>query len=131
MKIFINLLQYNIFFLLLLIFLSNHKVECKMSFDEFNNYFSNKTLDRIRQIYWNIILDLESKGIYDKSIQFFKRNYAEEYLHSINRIVIMYKLEDYYKYFDIELDDFVAQMEKIDIFKKDNIDYLFFDKFCN
>lgn len=96
-----------------------------MSFDEFNNYFSNKTLDRIRQIYWNIILDLESKGIYDKSIQFFKRNYAEEYLHSINRIVIMYKLEDYYKYFDIELDDFVAQMEKIDIFKKDNIDYLF------
>ena len=125
MKIFINLLKYNIFFLLLLIFLSNHKVESKMSFDEFNNYFSNKTLDRIRQIYWNIILDLESKGIYDKSIQFFKRNYAEEYLHSINRIVIMYKLEDYYKYFDIELDDFVAQMEKIDIFKKDNIDYLF------
>ena len=41
----------------------------------------------------------------------------------------MIKLSNFYEYLDknenIELEDFVDQMEKIDIFKKDNIQYLF------
>ena len=123
-----KILKYNIFIVLLLLLLSNHKVECQMTEEQFISYFSSKTLDRIRQIYWNIILDIESKGIYDNfSDSFFTRSYAEEYLHSINRAVIMIKLKNFYDYLDqnIELDDFIDQMKKIDIFKKDNIEYLF------
>ena len=123
-----KILKYNIFIVLLLLLLSNYKVECKMTEEQFISYFSSKTLDRIRQIYWNIILDIESKGIYDDySHSFFTRSYAEEYLHSINRAVIMIKLKDFYDYLDqnIELDDFIDQMKKIDIFKKYNIEYLF------
>ena len=120
------------FIFLLLFSFSIPKAECKISMSEFYNYFNNKTIDRIRQIFWNIIIDLENEGIEDIVSSFVRRSYAEEYLHSISRYIIMKKLEDYQKYInkssDMEIDDFVIKMNDIDIFKLDNIDYLFSDK---
>ena len=97
-----------------------------MSLNELINYYNNITFDRARQIYWNILLDLEK--IENSSI--IDRNKEENYLFSLNRKSMLENMRYYHHrfkelYFNKNLSYFEEKMESIDLFKLSNIDYLF------
>ena len=99
-----------------------------MSLDELIHYFNSITFDRIRQIYWNIINDLENRD-YPHIID---KNNEENYLFSTNRKEMLKFLPDFYDdnylknlYFNKSIKDFKDTMESIDIFQLSNIDSLF------
>ena len=96
-------------------------IYCKMTLDEFNNYLNSKTLDRIRQIYWNTIIDLGNITI--------KSRENAKYFHTWNRKSILKRMEKYYEHINntmnIDIDEFEFLMNKIDLFTLNNTDYLF------
>ena len=122
----INLIINKIFFFLLIFTFTLPNVKCKMTLGEFRNYFNDKTLDRIRQIYWNMVIYLENKGIHSADVN---RNYAIESLQDRKRSTLMNKMTDFYcDYFNnssIELREFVKKMDEIELFYYNNSDYLF------
>ena len=101
-------------------FLSKN-IYCKITLDEFNNYLNSKTLDRIRQIYWNTILDLGDITI--------KSRENVNYFHTWNRDSILIRMKTYYEYINrtmnININEFESLMNEIDLFTLNNIDYLF------
>ena len=126
MKNFSVLMKYNIFFYLLLISSLNPSIKCEMSYNELINYYNNITFDRARQIYWNIVLDLEKI----ENSSNIDRNKEENYLFSLNRKSMLENMSYYhYKfkelYFNKDLNYFEKKMKSIDLFKLSNIDYLF------
>ena len=121
-----NLFEHHFFVLLLVILFAFPNIKCDFSFDSFNDYFKTKTLDRIRQIYWNIVLYSEKESV--TISKYVTRSYAEEFLHTNTRAIFYKKLNDVYNYCSnifYEIEDFSNAMNFIDIFKKENIDYLF------
>ena len=129
MKKIINLLKYDLFFYLVITSFAFSNIKCKMTLEQFGTFFEGKTLDRIRQLYWNIIVFLENGGEYDIRVNHLKRSYAEENLHSIDRDTITWYLKDVYNYIDtyyiIEFQEFELIMDEIDLFKINKIDDLF------
>ena len=115
MKNFSVLMKYNIFFYLLLISSLNPSIKCEMSYNELINYYNNITFDRARQIYWNIVIDLEKIENFSN----IDRNEAENYLFSLNRKSMLENMDYYhYKfkelYFNKDLNYFEKKMKSID-----------------
>ena len=112
----------NFIFIHVLYFYISKLIYCqKITLEEFNNYFNNRTLDRVRQIYWNTIIDLGNINAKSKE--------NAEYFHLWNRKAIMYRLETYYDYIDknmsLDIKGFEKLMNGIDLFTLNNTDYLF------
>ena len=110
------------------IFILISKTRCEISKDEIYILFESMTLDRIRQIYWNILIDLNSKIPASSLGQRMQKTYIGETLHSLTRnetitdlVESLRTLSDDFPYYkDINL--FEKKLNDIDQFTSlDNI----------
>ena len=129
MKIFLFLMKYNIFFYFLLISFTIPSIKCEISLYELINYINSITIDRFRQIYWNILEDLQKRG----NITNIKSVVEEDNIFSIDRKDILDNVHNYSEFLNLYysnegIADFKEKMQKIDLFNITNIDYLFSDK---
>lgn len=114
---------------LLLIVLSFSNIICyygEISRGELEDYFKAMTIDRIRQIYWNIVCDIDKNYdiiLYGNSLA---KKYVEQNLHSFTRETIIENLYfslsltgiDYY----LDIDFFIEKQkdEEYDLFSETN-----------
>ena len=74
------------------IFILISKSKSDITIEEFENFFESMTLDRIRQIYWNIVIDVNSKISSSNLGQTLQKSYIEDTLHSLTRNDIIVNL---------------------------------------
>ena len=115
MKIFLFLLKYNIFFYFLLISFTIPSIKCEISLHELINYINSITIDRFRQIYWNILEDLQKRG----NITNIKSVVEEDNIFSIDRKDILDNVHNYSEFLNLYysnegIADFKEKMQKID-----------------
>ena len=97
------------------IFILISKTKCEISEDEIYILFEPMTLDRIRQIYWNIVIDLNSKIPASSLGQTMQKTYIGETLHSLTRNGTIKDLVDSLHY--LNTDDF-PYYKDIKLFEK-------------
>ena len=111
-----------IFKIFYILFFSINSIKCIIDMDQLEEYFKYKTIDRMRQIYWNIVIDVNSKT--SESLgQALQKNYIEDHLHILPRTEMIKNLAyslltlngnifDYY----LDIDLFKNKINKIDLF---------------
>lgn len=117
---------------IILIILSFSNIICfgEIERSELKEYFKPMTIDRIRQIYWNIVCDIDKN--YDKILfgSYLDKKEVEQNLHSFTREMIIenlyYSLSftkiDYY----LDIEEFKKKQtdEKYDLFSEKNYKHL-------
>ena len=112
-----------------ILFLSILKIKSLISDEELIDYFEDMTLDRVRQIYWDIVCDVNEKSSPSEIGEELQKKYAEDLLHSSTRNDIIrslsYSLQeltdfDYY----LDIDKFKSKLDEIDLFNFANYDNL-------
>ena len=116
--------------LLTILFFSNIICFGEIERSELKEYFKPMTIDRIRQIYWNIVCDIDKN--YDKILfgSYLDKKEVEQNLHSFTREMIIenlyYSLSfskiDYY----LDIEEFKKKQtdEKYDLFSEKNYKHL-------
>ena len=120
------------FVYILLIILSFSNIICyqEIARSELKDYFKAMTIDRIRQIYWNIVCDLDKN--YDRILfgGFLDKKEIEQNLHSYTREMIIeylyYSLSYTYIDYYVDIEEFKAKQsdEDYDIFSEKNYKHL-------
>ena len=126
-KIFTKRILINILYILIF-FLSITNIKSTITYEQLEIYFEKMTIDRMRQIYCNIVYDLISNNYHETQLKLDNIEYS---LHSYKRRSIiqdlyysLYYLREFDYYLDIN--KFESKMKEIDIFNLENL-----DKFIN
>ena len=97
-------------------------IKCNISYEEIEAYFQYKTIDRMRQIYWNIVVDVNSKTS-DSLGQALQKQYVEDNLHTLPRSEMvrnlaysLFTLNRAIFYYYLDINKFRLKMNEIDLF---------------
>ena len=111
-----------LFFSIIIISIAN--IKCYISQEELYDFFKDKTIDRIRQIYWNIVVDINKQNV-DSIPLALSKEYAEYYIHSLSRFVLSMDLSNSFKPLNstifgnyLEINLFKQKLKDIELFSK-------------
>ena len=115
-------LKYLLYFSIIIISIANTK--CYISEEEFEDFFKDKSIDRIRQIYWNIVVDVNYRNPPNLG-QALLKTYVEDNLHSLRRRNIIINLSNSLKTLNSTIFDYYLN---ITLFKQKLNDIELFSK---
>ena len=121
--IFPKIIILNIFYTSIF-FLSISNIKSSISKEQFIDYFKDMTLDRMRQIYWNIVCDVNEKTSPSSLGEVLKKKYIEDTLHSTSRSKMIDYLDNSLKtlnsstfHYYQDFSEFKTTIDEIDLFK--------------